>query len=397
MYHELGAESREIFGQWNSAPGGILFFLSVQPPFSSPFSLLNGLSDRKPDRLGYSEGDLMPLRSTLLKNMTRALLLVPVLGLTSIQAQPAKGIVKAPKVWSPPHTADRQPDLQGYWTNATFTPLERPSELASKEFFTREEAAAYEQQRRLRENSQAPDDIHYDNVSWQSENYSKGVTSQRTSIIFDPPDGKVPPFTSNGQSLAVKQAEKARRRALAASASDRNLAERCVSWGAEGPPMLGTTYNANLQISQTGSYVAIYSEMVHNVRIVPLDGRPHLPSNVQQLDGDSRGHWEGDTLVIDSTNFSDETPFRGPPATARQDIFSSSTLHVVERFILMDRNTIQYRFTVEDPSVWTKPWSGEVMLHRFEGPLLEYACHEGNYGLANILAGARTAEKSDVQ
>ena len=157
--------------------------------------------------------------------------------------------------------------------------------------------------------------------------------------------------------------------------------------------MLGTTYNANLQISQTASYVAIYSEMVHNVRIILPDGRSHLPCTIHQLDGDSRGHWEGDTLVVDSTNFSDETPFRGPPATARQDIFSSPTLHVVERFTSVERDTIQYRFTVEDPSVWSKPWSGEVMMHRFEGPVLEYACHEGNYGLANILAGTRAAEK----
>lgn len=313
--------------------------------------------------------------------------------LAPAHAQTAKAVAKAPKTWTALRTPDGHPDLQGYWTNATFTPLERPAELGNKEFFTEREAAAFENQRRLRENSQAPDDLHYDNVAWQSENYAKGVSSYRTSLIFDPPDGRVPALTSNGQKRAVAQAEKARRRNLAQSAPDRNLAERCISWGAEGPPMLGTTYNANLQIVQTPSSVAIYTEMVHNVRIIPLDGRSHLPSGVRQLDGDSRGHWEGDTLVVDSTNFTDETPFRGPPATARQDVYSSENLHVVERFTLLDSNTIQYRFTVDDPAVWEKPWSGEMMIHRFEGPILEYACHEGNYGLANILAGARAAEQ----
>ena len=321
--------------------------------------------------------------------------LVVLIGLTIApgKAQAVKSVPKAAKTWTTPRTQDRQPDLQGYWTNATFTPLERPTELASKEFFTAEEAAAYEKQRRVKDNSQAADDLHYDNVAWQTENYAKGVSSRRTSLIFDPPDGKVPPLTPNGQKLAAQQVEKARRRALAESASARNLAERCISWGAEGPPMLGTTYNANMQIMQTASFVAIYTEMVHNVRIIPLDGRPHIPSTIHQLDGDSRGRWEGDTLVVDTSNFTDETPFRGPPATARQDIFSSASLHVVERFTRIDPDTIAYRFTVEDPMVWTKPWTGEILMHRFEGPILEYACHEGNYGLANILAGARAAEK----
>jgi hypothetical protein len=328
------------------------------------------------------------LRTTL----TAALFLLAALASAPAVAQAVKTVPRAAKTWTPPRTPDGHPDLQGFWTNATFTPLERPTELANKEFFTEQEAAAYEKQRRLKDNSQAADDIHYDNVAWQSENYAKGVSSRRTSLIFDPPDGKVPPLTPNGQKLAAELAEKARRRNLAESASTRNLAERCISWGAEGPPMLGTTYNANMQIMQTASTVAIYTEMVHNVRIVPLDGRPHIPSTIHQLDGDSRGHWEGDTLVVDSSNFSDETPFRGPPATARQDIFSSRSLHVIERFTRIDPNTIAYRFTVEDPMVWTRSWTGEILMHRFEGPILEYACQEGNYGLANILAGARTAE-----
>jgi hypothetical protein len=280
------------------------------------------------------------------RTWSAALLFLAGLTTAAAGAQTVKNIPKAAEPWTSPRTPDGQPDLQGYWTNATFTPLERPAELASKEFFTEQEAAAYEEQRRIKDNSQAPDDIHYDNVAWQTEHYGKGVSSRRTSLIFDPPDGKIPPLTLNGQKLALERAEQAGRRTLAQSASVRSLAERCISWGAEGPPMLGTTYNANLQIMQTASFVAIYTEMVHNVRIIPLNGRPHIPSTIHQLDGDSRGHWEGDTLVIDSSNFTDETPFRGPPATARQDIFSAASLHVVERFTRIDPDTIANRFTV---------------------------------------------------
>ena len=158
--------------------------------------------------------------------------------------------------------------------------------------------------------------------------------------------------------------------------------------------MLGSTYNANLQIVQNANLLVIAHEIGHANRMIPLDGHPHLSPSIHQLGGDSRGHWEGDTLVVDSTNFNDQTNFRGPPSTARQDIFSDANLHVVERFTLTAPDTITYRFTVTDPTVWTKPWSGELLMKRTKGPIYEYACHEGNYGLANILAGARAAEKS---
>jgi hypothetical protein len=201
-------------------------------------------------------------------------------------------------------------------------------------------------------------------------------------------------LTAKGQARAAVEAQVARRRAAAESAESRSLAERCISWGNEGPPMLGSTYNANLQILQTAGSVVLSHEIIHGIRTIPLDGRPHLPAAVRQLGGDSRGHWEGDTLVVDTTNFTDQTNFRGPPATARQDIFSSQDLHVVERFTQTDAETIVYRFTVEDPSTWTKSWSGELLMKRTQGPIYEYACHEGNYGLANILAGARAEEKA---
>ena len=153
------------------------------------------------------------------------------------------------------------------------------------------------------------------------------------------------------------------------------------------------TYNANLQILQTGKYVVIFHEMIHDARIIPLDGRPHLPSSVRKLAGDSVGHWEGETLVVDTTNFTGKTNFRGAPRSTRQDILASDALHVVERFTSIDRNHIRYQFTVEDPATWTSTWSGEVPLRQFDGPLFEYACHEGNYGLPNILRGARADEK----
>jgi hypothetical protein len=306
--------------------------------------------------------------------------------------QTAKPAASTTKAWTPPRTADGQPDLQGYWTNATFTPLERPPELRNKEFYTEAEALAFEKARIAKENSQAANDIHYDNVIWQGENYPKGSASRRTSLIFDPPDGRIPPLNEQGKKHAAILAQAARRREAAESADSRSLAERCISWGAEGPPMLGSTYNANLQIVQSGADVVIYNEMMHGGRIVPLNGIPHLSASIRQLGGDSRGHWEGDTLVVDSTNFTDQTNFRGPPATARQDIFSSAELHVVERFTRTGPGEILYRFTVEDPGTWIRPWTGEIVMRKIEGPIYEYACHEGNYGLANILAGARAAE-----
>jgi hypothetical protein len=303
----------------------------------------------------------------------------------------ASTLGRAASNWTAPRTSDGHPDLQGYWTNATLIPLERPAALGTKEFYTEEEAAAADQQRTQRENSQAKTDIHYDNVIWQHENYSK-VASRRTSIVFDPPDGHLPPLSAKGRERIAVEAELSRRRDAAESAQSRNLAERCISWGNEGPPMLGSTYNANLQIVQTPAAVAISHEIIHGVRIIPTDGRPHLAAEVRQLGGDSRGHWEGETFVADTTNFTDQTNFRGPPATARQDIFASRDLHVIERFTRSDADTILYRFTVEDPSTWTKPWSGEMLLRRIEGPIFEYACHEGNYGLANILSAARAKE-----
>ncbi len=306
----------------------------------------------------------------------------------------AASLASASKTWTPPRTANGHPDFSGYWTNATFTPLERPVELGTKEFFTEAEAAAYEKQRELKENSQPKDDIHYDNVIWQTENYAVVTSRRRTSLIYDPPDGRIPPLTPAAQALVAARAAAARSRGPADSAESRSLGERCISWGNEGPPMIGSTYQANLQIMQTDREVVVRHEIMHGVRIIPTDGTPHLPRGIRQLFGDSRGRWEGDTLVVDTTNYTDRTPFRGPPATTRQDIFTSADLHVVERLTRVEPDAIQYRFTVDDPTTFTRPWSGELIMRKMDGPLFEYACHEGNYGLAFILSAARAQERA---
>jgi hypothetical protein len=296
--------------------------------------------------------------------------------------------------WTLAHLSDGQPDFQGYWTNATYTPLERDPQLGTKEFFTPEEAVAYAKKREQIENSQSKDDIHYDNVIWQNENYAKVVSRNRTSLIFDPPDGRIPELTPAAKAIVAARADYARAHGPSDEAASRSLGERCISWGNEGPPMLGSTYQANLQIMQTRSNFVVRHEIMHGVRIIPVDGSPHVAKNIQMLFGDSRGRWEGDTLVVDTTNYSDRTPFRGPPATTRQDIFTSHSLHVTERFTRTDADTIVYRFTVDDPATFVRPWSGEMLMRKMEGPLFEYACHEGNYGLANILSAARVEERS---
>jgi hypothetical protein len=296
--------------------------------------------------------------------------------------------------WAPPRTADGQPDLQGYWTNDSYTPVERPAELGTKEFFTQAEAAAYFKQRQDRLFGQSKDNIHYDDAIWQAENYAKEA-HPRTSVINQPANGRIPPLTPEGKKreAAILNAERAR--TASAQASDRSLAERCISWGNVGPPMLPPTYNANFQIVQTRDAVVIRHEMMHDVRVIPLDGRPHLAAGIRLLQGDARGRWEGETLVVETTNFTNETNFRGSPQTTRQDIFASDALHVVERFTRTGRDEIRYQFTVEDPKTWTAPWSGEMSIRRFDGPIYEYACHEGNYGLANILRAARAQEAQE--
>ena len=280
------------------------------------------------------------------------------------------------------------PDLQGIWTNATVTPLERPKQFEGKEFLTKAEAAEFEKQAIYDANGDRRDggadaDVgRAYNEFWRDR--GRVVSTMRSSLIFDPPDGKVPPLLPEAQK---RNADIAAARRKVGGALDgpegRSLQERCLLTPQAGPPMLPANYNSNYQIVQTPNYVAILVEMIHDARIIPLDGSPHVPKNVRSLMGDSRGHWEGKTLVVETTNFTDKTSFRG----------ASENLHVIERFTRTDENTLLYQFTIDDPTTWAKPWSGEIPMKKVTAPLYEYACHEGNYGMAGVLSGARSEEK----
>jgi hypothetical protein len=293
-------------------------------------------------------------------------------------AKPGQAAYRVPK------TADGAPDLTGNWTNATYTPLERPAQFAGREFFTREEAVAFVKSRDENFNAQAADDIHYDNALWQSENYSKGVNSLRTSLIIDPPDGRIPALVEAARARpagpVVGEAQASRR---ADSYENRTLAERCITWGNDGPPMMPVGYNANLDILQGQGYVIVRNEMIHAARLIPTDGsRPALGGKIRNGSGDSRGHWEGNTLVVVTTNFNDRTRFRN----------STAALKVTEKFTRTDADTVDYQFTVEDPNTWTRPWTAAVPLRKVPGPIYEYGCHEGNYGLPNILRAQRVED-----
>ena len=293
--------------------------------------------------------------------------------------------------WIPPRTPDGQPDLQGFWTNATFTPLERPKDV-TKEFFTKEEAAEFEKRLAAEDAAQTEPgtiaDVHYDFTQFGLDTAQAPYASHlRTSLIFDPPDGKLPPLTAEGQARAAARAEQAKRIGRWDSAQSNELDDRCMIFAGAGPPMLPQSYNSNYQIVQSAGYVMILFEMAHDVRIIPLDGRPHVPAALQQWIGDSRGRWDGDTLVIETTNFNGKNPLRG----------SSERMQVTERLTRVDADTIRYRFTINDESTWTRPWSAELLMRKTTGPLFEHACHEGNYGLYNTLAGARLEEKKAAE
>jgi hypothetical protein len=286
--------------------------------------------------------------------------------------------------------AGGQPDLQGLWTNSTITPFERPMDLAGKEFFTVEEAAAYERQvaeksNRDRRGATAEADVAGAYNDFWFDRGNKIVPTRRTSLVSDPPDGKIPPLTPQAQKSAAAMAAISRR--PPEGPEDMGLPERCLLWPTAGPPMLPTGYNSNYQILQIPGYVVIFTEMIHDVRIIPLDGRPHLPQHIRLWLGDSRGHWEGNTLVVDTTNFTDKTHFRG----------ADRNLHLVERFTRTDPNTILYEFKVDDPTAFTKPWTAQAPLTKTAGPIYEYACHEGNYSMFNVLKGARTQEAAGLK
>jgi hypothetical protein len=275
-----------------------------------------------------------------------------------------------------PRTADGQPDLEGYWNSETFTPFERPAQLKDKAFFTPEEAAAYERQRIEQANSQPETDVHYDNRIWQSEKQQKSLSGLRTSLVIDPADGHVPPLTAEAQA-------RPRIRYDYDSVKDRPLAERCIIWPHEGPPMQPVGYNSNLSFVQGPGWVAITQEMIHDTRMIPIDNRPHVGSAIREYMGDSVGHWDGDTLVIETTNFTDKTRFRN----------STEHLKVTERIRRTSPDTILYQATMEDPHTWARPWTIEYEMHKTNDPIFEYACHEGNYGMRNTMMEQRHLEE----
>jgi len=334
-------------------------------------------------------------RRSLFLVAVAATIVCMVAGPAFAQALAAAKASGTPAAWTSPHTADGVPDLQGVWTNASSVPLERPKELGAKEFYTdeeaarREKAAAEQAERALGGRQTEPGtvaDVHYDLSQYGlGRGQSKTAESKRTSLIVGP-DGQIPPLLPEAQKRqATRQA--ANRGHQWDGPENRSLSERCILWPNEGPPMLPVGYNGNLQIVQGAGYVAIEQEMIHDVRVIPTDGRPHAPASIHLLMGDSRGHWEGNTLVVDTTNFTDRTAFRG----------SGEKLHVIERFTRADDNTLRYEFTVEDPTAWARPWSAEILMAKGDGPVYEYACQEGNYGMANILSGARATERKAAE
>ena len=321
-----------------------------------------------------------------------------VAGSASVLAQQAEPPRKAPPApvravsspapnFTPKRTSDGQPDISGDWSNATYTSLERPAELKDKAFFTPEEAAAFAQRRLDGLYAQPADAIHYDDAIWQSEKNPKGMNGLRTSLVYEPADGRIPPVLPQAQQRIDTAAAARRGVDPSASVQNRGITERCITsvnltWSHDGAPMLPEGYNSNLRITQAPCYVVIEQEMVHNARVIPLDNRPHAGDGVRQYIGDYRGRWEGTTLVIESTNFNEKTPFRG----------STNALKVTERITPIDADTLMYRATIEDPNTWAQPWSLEYPIVRTLEPIYEYACHEGNYGVANILRAARKAE-----
>jgi hypothetical protein len=320
-----------------------------------------------------------------------------------LAAQSGPSTTAAPAAASPspvPRLRDGRPDLQGVWDYRTITPLERPAELGNKAFFADDaEAAAFEKNENERQNRDLIDPevggLQYPKggvVPYNEFWYDRGnkiVGTRRTSLIVDPPDGRLPSFTAEGKKRADLRAAEARDTQLghphADTWEDRPLGERCLMGFNAGPPMTPAAYNNNFQLFQTPQYVVILTEMIHDARIVPLDGRLHV--GFSQWHGDSRGHWEGDTLVVETTNFKRETSLAG----------SSANTHLTERFTRTGPDTLLYEFTVEDPTTWTRPWTAAVPVSKSTEPVYEYACHEGNYAMGSILAGARTDEKAAAE
>jgi hypothetical protein len=296
------------------------------------------------------------------------------------------------RAYRAPRTPDGQPDLQGFWTNTTYTPLQRPKDV-TKELYTREEALEILKTAATLESEQTEPgtipDVHYDFTQFGLDRNQGGLAlNLRTSLIFDPANGQLPPMTEEGQKRNAARAEARKRMGGPTDAAqNQSLSVRCILMDRAGPPMLPGAYNNNYQIIQGPGYVMILVEMIHEPRIIPLDGRPHLPPHVRSLTGNSIGRWEGETLVVETTNFTDKTAFQG----------SSENMRLTERFTRVSEDRIDYKFTIDDSATWTRPWSAELPMQKTIGPIFEHACHEGNRGLSNTLAGARLEDKKRAE
>ena len=303
-------------------------------------------------------------------------------------AQGPAGSAQADEPYEAPRTPWGHPDLQGFWSNQTYTPLER-REGVEGAFYTPEELAAIESGAASRESAQTEPgtipDVHYDFTQFGLDrSQAARARNLRTSMIIDPPDGRLPPLNAAGERTAAERAEaQARLGGRWDSAEANQLDDRCIMMRGVGPPMMPSGYNANYHIVQAADHVMILSEMIHDARIIPLDEPAAPPAAVRQWIGLSRGRWEGGTLVVETTNFNGKNPFRG----------SGDRMRVTERFTRVSDDVIEYRFTVDDPGTWDRPWTAENLMQRTRGPLFEFACHEGNYGLYNTLVGARREER----
>jgi hypothetical protein len=291
-----------------------------------------------------------------------------------------RGLAAGPQL---PRTPDGHPDFQGIWNNSTQTPLQRPVALGTRQFYTDAELAKLKLHDHDSDALPSSDPGTYNQFWWE-----EGGFLRQTSLIVDPPNGRIPPLTAEGERRRAEL--RARGDDRSDNPEERNLAERCITRSA---PKLPGGYNNNFQIVQTVEHVMIFQEMIHEARIVSLDAGPHPPSQVTSYLGDSRGRWDGDTLVVDTTNFRpnvDETSYNCCGG-------ASVHLHIVERFTLVDQDSIDYRYTVDDATLFTRQWTVSVPMRRAVGPIYEYACHEGNVGMEGILRGGRDEDRRATQ
>jgi|SRR4051812_21091205 len=332
----------------------------------------------------------MTLSRTLRVLSAFAVALAPVLG-ASVAAQsgsspapaaprtsaPAARAAKAPALRTP----DGRPDLQGTWDFAQLTPFERPGQFGEKSVLSDVEAEEFGQDRITSENKDRRDGSKDEDVARAYNDFwwDFGTrVAKQTSLVVDPPNGRLPALTADAQKKAA-----ANRTPKYDNVEERPLAERCILGFNSGPPMMPSAYNNNMQLVQTPTHVVILNEMVHSARLIDISGRAHYPKSMRFLTGDSIGRWEGNTLVVDTTNFSIEGNFR----------FSTRDMHLVERFSIEDADTLRYEFTMDDPAVWSSKWTASIPMHRTDELIYEYACHEANYGLEGVLKGARYGEK----